>query len=423
MSTATTATGIRDRYVLISADTHAGAAINDYKPYLPSAWHDRFDAWAASFDDAWKDFGDDDDDDLRLGTSSFMSVVNWQSDRRLRDLERDGIVAEVIFPNTVPPFYPSGCLTAPAPRTREEYEARWVGIQAHNRWLADFCADAPGRRAGVAQIFLEDVDDTVAEIRRAKQDGLKGVLLPGDHHVKTLSTYFPRFDPIWATCEELGMPVHRHGAVVADAAGPETGVASPAIGLFEANSYNQHLFDQLVLASIFDRFPGLKLVYAETLASWVPDMLRRLDDFAWMASKEGSIPNLFAGEAVGRLKQRPSEYFSSNCYIGSFLGDGDVAVRHDVGVDRIMWGADYPHHEGTWPNTELALRRNFAGLPQEEVRQMTSITAASVYDLDLGYLQTLADEVGPRPEDIGKPLDVADFPDSPCPTFNARFLG
>ena len=84
----------------------------------------------------------------------------------IAELEADGVVAEVLFPNTIPPFFPSGNLVAPQP-SPEEYERRWAGLKAHNRWMVDFCNEAPGRRAGIAQIMLNDVDDAVDEIRWA----------------------------------------------------------------------------------------------------------------------------------------------------------------------------------------------------------------------------------------------------------------
>ena len=106
---------------------------------------------------------------------------NWDSDRRLAELEADGIVAEVIFPNTIPPFFPKASLVHQPPAADAgDLDLRWAGLQAHNRWLADFCADAPGRRAGIAQILLHDVDAAVDEIRWAQAAGLTGgVLLPG----------------------------------------------------------------------------------------------------------------------------------------------------------------------------------------------------------------------------------------------------
>ena len=81
----------------------------------------------------------------------------------------------------------------------------------------------------------------------------------------------------------------------------------------------------------------------------------------------------------------------------------DVEVRHQIGAERIMWGADYPHHEGTWPHTKLALRVNFSDVPEDEVRAMTSVNAASLYGFDLDLLQTVADRIGPTVEEIATP--------------------
>ena len=200
------------RYVLISSDCHAGADLRDYKPYLEQRWHDDFEAWAATYFDSWANI--DAESEWKAGVSSFMDPLNWDSNKRLEALETEGIVAEVIFPNTVPPFFPNGLLAAPGPRTADEYEQRWAGIKAHNRWLKDFCDEAPGRRFGVAQIFIDNVDDAVQEIRWAKEAGLRQVLLPSDHHLKLHNLYYASLEPIWSVCEELDMPIGRHGSVV-----------------------------------------------------------------------------------------------------------------------------------------------------------------------------------------------------------------
>jgi len=121
------------------------------------------------------------------------------------------------------------------------------------------------------------------------------------------------------------------------------------------------------------------------------------------------------------LPRPPREYFKTNCYVGTFFTDDDIATSHEVGVDRLMWGADYPHHEGTWPYTELALRRNFANMPYDEIKKITSQTAAAVYHFDLAFLDSLASTLGPKVTDVERPLDVAEFPESPCPSFTARF--
>lgn len=404
------------RYVLISGDTHGGGSIDAYKPYLESRWHEEFDQWAATFSDAWG-LLDDESDERRIGVSSFGSPVNWESDRRLADLEGEGIAAEVIFPNTVPPFYPSGVISAAGPRTPEEYERRWAGVRAHNRWLVDFCNAVPGRRAGMAQILMNDIDDAVAEIRWASENGLRGILLPSDHVLLMQNLYYPRLDALWQVCEELNMPVHRHATLPTESASPETGDAAQAIGRLEAHYFNRRGLTHLLLSGVFERFPSLTFVTTETMTSWVPSTLDSLDQFCDNAMTDGTITATLGRDAVQKLSKKPSEYYATNCYVASFLAKADIDGRHEVGVDRIMWGSDYPHHEGTWPYTTKALRANFADVPEPEVRSITSLTAAEIYRFDLNLLQGVADRIGPTPSEVAVPLDESELPDdSMCPS-------
>jgi Amidohydrolase len=122
---------------------------------------------------------------------------------------------------------------------------------------------------------------------------------------------------------------------------------------------------------------------------------------------------------VEKLDMLPSEYWHRNCYLGaSQMVSRVVETRDVVGVDRIMWGADYPHHEGTWPHGEVALRLNFGAVPEPEVREMTSGVAARVYGFDLEFLQTVADRVGPTVERIATPVADDEIPrHTMCHTF------
>jgi hypothetical protein len=136
---------------LISADSHAGADHDTYRSYLESKWHNEFDEWRSRFENPFSDLQREE------------RTRNWDNDRRLRETHADGTVAEVLFPNTVPPFFPTLDLLASPPNTAD-YELRLAGIRAHNRWLKDFCDDAPGQRAGVGQIFINDIDDAIADV-------------------------------------------------------------------------------------------------------------------------------------------------------------------------------------------------------------------------------------------------------------------
>ena len=126
--------------------------------------------------------------------------------------EEDGIVGEVVFPNTVPPFFPSFVLFAKPP-TPEEYRHRRAGVHAHNRWLVDWCGEFPERRAGVGQIFLNDIDDAIEDIKWIKEHGLRGGILlpnlaPDVKWVKPL--YDPEYDRLWEVCQDLDIPINVH---------------------------------------------------------------------------------------------------------------------------------------------------------------------------------------------------------------------
>jgi predicted TIM-barrel fold metal-dependent hydrolase len=409
------------RYVLISSDAHAGADLLDYKPYLERRFHEEFDDWAASFQDPWSNLDLElaqDDPNLHLGPASFLSPYNWDSDKRLEHMNSQGIAAEVVFPNTVPPFYPSGFVTAGAPSTAEEYRLRWAGVQAHNRWLAAFCSEASGRRGGLAQVFLNEVDDAIAEVRWAKDQGLAGILIPPDHISKLVNLYERHLDPFWAACSDLGMAVHRHTVSVNPPESADTGPAAPAIGAHECFLLFGRGLGHLVLGGVFERFPDLKFVFTETGLTWVMMLLQQLELECRHGTDKRTTLYPHFHRAIEALSQTPTEYFRRNCYLGaSLMMKADVDVLHQLGVDRVMWGADYPHHEGTYPHTLTALRVNFSGLPESEVRAMTSLNAAEVYGFDLDHLQTIADQIGPSPDQVATPVPRDELPrDSRCMT-------
>ncbi len=304
--------------IVISTDGHCGADLLEYKPYLEQRYHEAFDEWASGFHDAWADELDQDRPvDNRSGVASAASSLNWDSQLRLDYIDGQGIAAEVLFPNTAPPFYPSGVFTSPAPRSREEYEARFAGLRAHNRWLADFCSEAPERRAGFAQVFLDDIDDAVAEVYWAKANGLRGVLLPGDHVLKMVNLYYPQYDPLWAACAELELPVHRHAAAPTESV-YEGGEASQLVHFVEIQFYTSRALSHLIFSGVFERHPDLLFVTTEIASATElardlikMDMMYKLRD---MGAGTPFYPHV--KDALEKLRRTPSEYFATNCYVG-----------------------------------------------------------------------------------------------------------
>jgi predicted TIM-barrel fold metal-dependent hydrolase len=410
-----------ERLLVVSADCHAGAPLYGYREYLPRHWHREFDEWAKSFSDPWVEV---EERDLKFGVSSFDSQISWDSAYRQKVLEADGIVGEVLFPNTAPPFFPSGVLSVAVPQTLPEYERRMAGIRAHNTWLAEFCNDFPGRRVGVAQLFLNNIDDTLAEVERIRGLGLNSVLLPADTPGGLVPLYQPRLEPLWELCEDLGVVVHKHANFAGDPNTDEFGIGAGAIGKIEGMTWNRRGLAHLIMAGVFERYPNLKFVMTETMAEWVPDYLAVCDRLYEAAKVPGSSEEFFGGPAVTRLPKRPSEYFATNCWIGaSFMTAAESARRYEIGLDRLMWGSDLPHSEGTYPHTLEALRVVFASIPLEETKLILSETPAAVYGFDLGKLQKLADEIGPLVSDIQTPLAAEDWPKVPGESLCSTFAG
>ena len=101
------------------------------------------------------------------------------------------------------------------------------------------------------------------------------------------------------------------------------------------------------------------------------------------------------------MKLKPSEYWERQCYVAaSFMGPDESAIRHEIGLEKLMWGADYPHVEGTWPRTRKSLARCFRGIPADEVRAILTDNPARLYGFDVDALQPVADRVCPTLQEL-----------------------
>lgn len=389
-------------YVVITGDTHAGASIDMYREYLDPDWRDEFDAWRGAYRNPSR---------KHVGSKK---TKNWDSAERRADLEGDGVVAEVIFPNTVPPFYDKAFHVSPPPKP-DQY-VRWrAGTRAHNRWLAEFCAEEPARRAGIGLIHLNDVDDAVEDVAWIAEHGLRGgVLLPlpalDDVHLARLTS--PAYDRLWAALQDHGLVVNQHSGQGCPDYGDDPG--GEALWVLEMPFFVQRGFCQLILGGVFERFPRLRYILTESGCAWAPGLLKRMDG-VHMGMKMGMMGEVdYSGSQA--LPEPPSFYARRNCWYGaSFPSPRDIEGRDVVGVDHILWGNDYPHYEGCYPYSRENMRLAFSDVDPAEVRRMLGENAAELYGFDLEALRPLAEKVGITPELVAEPLD--EIPDSTCPTF------
>jgi predicted TIM-barrel fold metal-dependent hydrolase len=391
---------------IISVDGHVKGSRREYRDYLPKQYLDTYDEQVKEAEEA----GTRDAGNLH---PEFAPEVQWDSDLRTKNLESIGVVAEVLFANGQP--FQQNRLDDFA--TSADAELAEVGRQVYNRWLVDFCARTPDRRRGQLAISFEDIDQAVKEVYWAKEKGLGGIRLPG---LTRGGKFFfdPDLDPIWAACQETGLPISQHGGS-ADPNGPmgSPGVrgTAPGFGAFMMISTENAFFSNrslwmLIVGGVFDRFPDLRAAWIETQVHLIIPTIAYLDkvvDSDWMG--QWSIKP--------SIKRLPSEYFGTSVFVGispfsprqdpggEVLGkdaEGRTLPGFHMGVESIMYGVDYPHFESCFQRNmgEVATLVTVPVITEADAHNILFDTAAKLYKFDVDALQPHIDRVGFEVSDV-----------------------
>ena len=432
----TVSTGTGDPYVVVTADAHAAPDdLDHFLSYVDPSQREAVAAFGDLSSAAITMFGGrdpgeiDDPDPVRRTAAKRLAGMgvdvdaseHWLSrydagwvvpgdgdGRRLAVLEEQGIHAEVTFPG---PVLAGGISPAMylGSQASEGLDVVWPALHAYNRWLADFCAAAPGRRAGVIPIDLHDMDRAVEEIVWARSNGLfGGVMLPAMSVKSKLPGYADDYyEPLWSACEDQGMVVNLHTG--ASGSATDTKYLYDAkhggmLGLYEVFVFTRRPLWFLIFGGVFDRHPGLKVAVTENGVQWLPSLVRDMEQFF---DTHGAAP------VRSSLELRPADYFDRHVFLGgSLMQRRDAAMRSEIGVDRLMWGADFPHLEGAAPFHREVLAHVFGGLPEEDLRKILGMTAVNLWGFDAALLQEVADRVGPTPADLAEQLSLERIPDS-----------
>ena len=305
----------------------------------------------------------------REGKFADVRVGAYDPHAHIRDIEIDGVYATMIYPSIARQMFAT---------IRDHGLARAI-CAAYNDWLAEFCSAYPGRLNGVPMIFLEDdVEAGIAELRRCRSLGLVSAMisnLPAPDQ-----TYDnPRYEPFWAAAEEMGVPLSFHtGSERPDPARDSLGDSS-LIGFSSADLVNiEHQSKMslchMIFSGVFERYPGLKLVFVEHGVGWVPYFMQSLDT---AYSDTPFVPYRFKGDTL------PSEYMRRNVF-HSFQEDPlAIEQRYTIGVDNLMWGSDYPHGESTWPNSRGVLERMLREIPEDERAKISGFNCARLFNIDV----------------------------------------
>jgi predicted TIM-barrel fold metal-dependent hydrolase len=279
-------------------------------------------------------------------------------DLRIKDQDLDGIQAEVLY----------GILGA-AQRLFDAPAATEM-MRIYNEWLAEFCATHPDRLGGIASIPNHDMDAAVIEIGRVAERGVaKGLEVSLTMEMKPL--YDPYWNPIWQAASEAKLPVHFHtiGGRKPDLDSMEPLQARQAFAVF-ITSFQLNMAGklmELVYGGVLEAYPDLIVVIGESGIGWIPYVLEHMD-LEW----EEQFKDL-------TLKMKPSEYWRRQCRATYQSDPVGLRLIDLLGEDNVMWGSDFPHPDGVWPDSLAFIERELTEVPEATRRKLVCENAARLY--------------------------------------------
>lgn len=318
----------------------------------------------------------------RWGTSSMMAGMKSGLERggvlregefrpttpelRLEDMARDGVTASVMYG-------PINPVTIGDPQVRK------ACYRAYNEWLAEFCAAAPNQFLGVGLVPWDNAEEAGAEIHHLADLKIREAMFLAAR-VET-PVFDPYWEPLWAAAEETGIAIgfHLSGGLrtvpdraMAKGLGPN-GVAVSVIPL----QMDEPLCG-MVFGGVLERHPELKIILAETGIGWIPYVIERMEHV--LDRFKGNPEYWDARGGIG-LSLRPREYFQRQVWATFQEDEVGLMTLPKIGEDRVMWASDYPHPDGTWPNSQQAIAQQFGHLSEETRRKILSENARRLYNL------------------------------------------
>ena len=280
---------------------------------------------------------------------------------RIKDLDRDGVDAEVIY----------GILGASS--RLNDKDASNEMLRIYNDWLKDFCSHYPDRHIGLACLPYGDIDAAVKEIHRVAKMGIRGLELSCSWDMEPM--WHPMWEPLWKAVNDVQLPLHFHTfpTVPPDTIeqvsrpGRPLGVLHRRLRLPDEPGEHpggDHRGQRAGALSATSASPS-----ARSGCGWIPYALDRMD-FEW----EDRFTDL-------GLKMKPSDYWRRQCKATFQFDRIGAKLIDDMGAESLMWGSDYPHGDGVWPNSDKYIKEQFAEVSPEVTRMITCTNAGKFYGL------------------------------------------
>jgi predicted TIM-barrel fold metal-dependent hydrolase len=288
----------------------------------------------------------------------------WDIHERIKDMDINGVWAAVNFPSMITGF--CGRVFANA----SDKDLGFAVTQAWNDWLfEEWYSPYPERIIPLGITWLADPVKGAEEIRRNAERGFTSVTLPErPNKIGFPSLFSGYWDPIVEACADTDTVISLH---VGSSGGYDSPDDAPKLEL------GATMFGQLSLAACAEwlwsgypgRFPDLKIAMSEGGIGWVAMLLDRLDNIVDRSGYGKTDPS----------DLRPSEVLQRNFWFCTIDDPSTIDTRHRIGVENILFETDYPHGDGTWPDTQVLVEKVWGHLPDDELRMMLSTNAAKLF--------------------------------------------
>jgi predicted TIM-barrel fold metal-dependent hydrolase len=351
---------------LISADNHVFEPVTLWQERLPAEYRSRGprveqrDDWVVMAIEGMPDRKLTKGASAEAMTSGAIDRMSGGSDtdQRLRDMEQDGVVAEVIYPTF-------GLFIDMVPAA----DLAMACAQVYNDWLAETFLHRPEVFIPAAVVPVRDVASATAEMERVANLGFKAAMIPTTPP-EGIPYNRADYDPLWSIAADAGMPLSLHtgtGALPQHERGPGGAVINYAkVGLLSAET-----LCYFAASGALEKHPNLRLVFVETGAGWYAYCCERMDE-AFEEHEQWVKP---------KLAQPPSHYAKTQCSVTLGADRAPLLAREITGIEPLLWASDYPHPEGTFPHSQEVVARIFDGIPDSEMDAIVMGNAARLYNV------------------------------------------
>lgn len=352
MSEALATREIPRKRVLVSADAHGGAPPGELEQVLarlkrPEGERPRV---------------------LKL-TNPAKKQPELHPEDRIKDQDVDGVVAEVVYGSTG--FSGESFEDAVKRIRRTNDEIAEIYGSHLDRFAPSIALPLPIEPYGGTQRQVTPSEEHIRaacdEMVRCKKLGLRPALMPDN--LPDFAYNRPEWAPIWETASDIAMPLAFHvgfGHNPVQARGLGGAITNYVLVTSQIVGTVTHL----AASGVLERFPKLKCVMVECGAGWLAWAMNFMDE-AHVKHSHWAKP---------KLQMKPSDYVRRQVQVTFQVDPVGIANRHVTGLRCLMWGSDYPHHEGTWPHSQEAVAEQFAGVSEDEVDQIVRRNAVETFD-------------------------------------------